>query len=100
GRSASIEETRPFPMSGKVLIDAGRWLRHGGLPVKKTLARLRSMDVEDEYLLVRFVGPGVVLTERRHVSVVITRECDEYELSVEWHAHLGRNALRRGHLSY
>ncbi len=70
-----------------------------GLPLK-TLGQLRNMSVEDEYLLAWFFGPGIALTERRLVSVVITRERDEYELSVEWQAHLGRNAHRRGQFWY
>lgn len=80
-----------------LLIDVDPLLRRWGLPYW-TWARLRAMRVGDVKQFASFDAPcfGEVLGS---VGVTVVREKGGFfRVEAGWVAHLGRNAMRRGHM--
>lgn len=87
------QETAGLP---PLIVDADPWLRRFRLPYW-ALARLRAMRVGDTLLLTEFEAPG--LADGTGVAgVCVTRLRGSFQMESVWTAHLGKNALRRGHL--
>ena len=79
-----------------LVLDADPFLVRSGLPYW-ALGRFREMRLGDEFALVAFEAPGIVGSSG-YAGVTITRHRGFFRLSAVWTAHLGKNALRRGHL--
>jgi len=82
---------------GDSVINADPWLRRSGLPYC-ALSYFRQMRVGDEYLLVDFAGPGFARGVLGYATVHLARERGSFNLSGIWTLHLGRNAVKRGHI--
>ena len=80
-----------------IILDVDPLLRRWGLPYW-TWARLRKMRVGDTMVLADFDAPDLCGVQG-NAGVTVSRERGgRFRIEGGWLAHLGKNAMRRGHM--